>query len=59
MWEIEYATACKLLNYPDKEAPQGGQTLPEVAAGFPVVSKDGKTYVFTISPASSSRTARP
>jgi peptide/nickel transport system substrate-binding protein len=48
MWELEYATACKLFNYPDKEAPEGGQVQPEVATGLPVVSKDGKTYVFTI-----------
>jgi len=50
MWEIEFATACKLFNYPDKEAPEGGQVVPEVAAGLPVVSKDQKTYVFTIKP---------
>lgn len=49
-WEMQYATACKLMNYPDKEAPEGGEVKPEVAAGFPVVSKDGKTYVFTIKP---------
>ena len=36
------------MNYPDKEAPAGGQVLPEVAAGLPVVSRDGKTYTFTI-----------
>jgi peptide/nickel transport system substrate-binding protein len=47
-WELQYATACKLMNYPDKEAPAGGQIQPEVAAGLPVVSKDGKTYTFTI-----------
>jgi ABC-type oligopeptide transport system substrate-binding subunit len=50
MWEIEYATACKLFNYPDKEAPEGGIVVPEVASGPPVVSKDGKTYVFTVRP---------
>jgi ABC-type oligopeptide transport system substrate-binding subunit len=50
MWEIEYATACKLFNYPDKEAPEGGIAQPEVASGPPVVSKDGKKYVFTIRP---------
>jgi len=50
MWELEYATACKLMNYPDAEAPQGGQIQPEVAAGLPVISKDGKTYTFTIKP---------
>ena len=48
MWEIMYAVSCKLMNYPDKEAPAGGQVQPEVAAGLPVVSKDGKTYTFTI-----------
>ena len=48
MWELMYATACKLMNYPDKEAPAGGQVQPEVAAGLPVVSKDGKTYTFTV-----------
>jgi peptide/nickel transport system substrate-binding protein len=49
-WEMQYATACKLMNYPDKEAPEGGEVQPEVAAGLPVVSKDGKTYTFTIKP---------
>jgi ABC-type oligopeptide transport system substrate-binding subunit len=49
-WEMQYATACKLMNYPDKEAPAGGQITPEVAAGLPVVSKNGLTYTFTIRP---------
>jgi peptide/nickel transport system substrate-binding protein len=49
-WELEYATACKLFNYPDKEAPAGSQAQPEVAAGLPVVSNSGKTYTFTIRP---------
>jgi peptide/nickel transport system substrate-binding protein len=47
-WQIEYATALKLLNYPDKPAPLGGRLQPEGAAGFPVISKDGKTYTFTV-----------
>jgi peptide/nickel transport system substrate-binding protein len=47
-WEMQYAAACKLMNYPDKEAPAGGEVQPEVAAGMPVVSKDGKTYTFTV-----------
>jgi peptide/nickel transport system substrate-binding protein len=47
-WELEYATACKLMNYPDKEAPVGGQTRPEVSNGLPVVSNNGKTYTFRI-----------
>jgi ABC-type transport system substrate-binding protein len=37
-----------LLNYPDKPAPEGSQLIPEAATAFPVVSKDGKTYTFTV-----------
>lgn len=47
-WEMEYATCAKLLNYPDKEAPEGSQLVPDAATGFPTVSKDGKTYTFQI-----------
>jgi ABC-type transport system substrate-binding protein len=49
-WEIQYATGCKLLNYPDTNGPRGGQLVPEVAAGFPKVSQNGKTYTFTVRP---------
>jgi ABC-type oligopeptide transport system substrate-binding subunit len=47
-WEIQYATGCKLLNYPDTNGARGGQLVPEVAAGFPKVSNNGKTYTFTV-----------
>ena len=47
-WQLQYAAACKLFNWPDKEGAAGGALTPEVSAGQPVVSKDGKTYVFTI-----------
>ena len=47
-WKLEQATACKLMNWPDKEGDAGTVVTPEVAAGLPVVSKDGKTYTFTI-----------
>jgi peptide/nickel transport system substrate-binding protein len=46
-WWIEYATAAKLYNYPDKAGPAGTQLKPEVASKF-TVSRDGKTYTFTI-----------
>jgi ABC-type oligopeptide transport system substrate-binding subunit len=49
-WQIEYATALKLYNYPDKAAPEGGKIQPEAATGFPVISKDGKTYTITVKP---------
>ena len=47
-WQIEYATALKLYNYPDKAAPLGGKIQPEAATGFPIISKDGKTYTITV-----------
>jgi peptide/nickel transport system substrate-binding protein len=47
-WQVEYATALKLYNYPDKPKPLGGKIQPEGAIGFPVISKDGKTYTITV-----------
>jgi ABC-type oligopeptide transport system substrate-binding subunit len=47
-WEMTYATCLKLMNYPDKNGPQGSQLIPEAAAGFPKVSNNGKTYDFTV-----------
>ena len=47
-WEMMYVTACKLYNFPDKEAPAGSQLQPEVAAGLPVVSNGGKTYTIKL-----------
>lgn len=58
-WELTYATAYKLLNYPDKEAPEGSQLQPEAAAGFPTVSADGKTYTFTIKPGAKFNDGKP
>src|SRR5215203_4046932 len=46
-WWLEYATAAKLYNYPDKTGQAGGLLRPEVASGF-AVSGDGRTYTFTI-----------
>jgi ABC-type transport system substrate-binding protein len=47
-WQIEYATALKLFNYPDEPVPEGSMIVPEAAAGFPVISADGKTYTITV-----------
>jgi peptide/nickel transport system substrate-binding protein len=47
-WWIEYATAAKLMNYPDAPAPRGTRLLPEVAAGPPRVSSGGRVYTFRI-----------
>src|SRR5262249_21580691 len=49
-WKLEQATACKLMNWPDKAGDPGTVVTPEVAAGLPVISKDGKNYTFTVKP---------
>jgi ABC-type transport system substrate-binding protein len=46
-WWLEYATAAKLYNYPDRAGAAGTQLVPEVASKF-TVSKNGRTYTFTI-----------
>ena len=46
-WWLEYATAAKLYNYPDKSGPAGSKLVPEVASKF-AVSNGGKKYTFTI-----------
>jgi peptide/nickel transport system substrate-binding protein len=48
IWQVEYATALKLYNYPDKSGPAGLRLMPEAAAGMPSISGAGKTYTFTI-----------
>ncbi len=47
-WQFEYQTCVKLLNYPDKAAPEGSKLIPEAASALPVVSNGGKTYTFTV-----------
>ena len=49
-WQVLYMTNLMLLNYPDKPAPEGSRLVPDAAAGFPRISKDGRTYTFTIKP---------
>jgi ABC-type oligopeptide transport system substrate-binding subunit len=47
-WSIMYATAGMLMNYPDAPAPRGSRLVPEVAAGFPRISRNGLTYTFQL-----------
>jgi ABC-type transport system substrate-binding protein len=37
-----------LMQYPHRPLPAGLRLAPELAQAYPVVSKDGKTYTFTI-----------
>ena len=48
-WWLEYATAAKLYNWPDRPGPLGNRLVPEVAASF-TVSNHGRTYTFFIRP---------
>lgn len=47
-WSMMYATNMMLANYPEKEGAAGSKLYPEAAEAFPTISKDGKTYTWTI-----------
>jgi peptide/nickel transport system substrate-binding protein len=47
-WLLEGATGANLLRFADAEGSTGSRLVPEVATGFPKVSNNGKTYVFTL-----------
>jgi peptide/nickel transport system substrate-binding protein len=47
-WAILDSVCTKLMYYPDKPDPAGAKLAADGAVGFPSVSKDGKTYVFTV-----------
>ena len=46
-WWLEYATALKLFNYPDRAGPPGSVLRPEAVSSYRV-SRDGRTYTFSI-----------
>jgi ABC-type transport system substrate-binding protein len=47
-WMIGFATCARLYSYPDKGPPEGAVVIPEVATGFPVISKDGRTQTIQL-----------
>ena len=47
-WVLLDTTCARLMAYPDKPPPAGFRLQPEVAAAFPTVSRDGKTYTFKL-----------
>jgi peptide/nickel transport system substrate-binding protein len=47
-WALLDTACARLMAYPDKPLPAGFRLQPEVAAGFPAVSRDGKTYTFRL-----------
>jgi peptide/nickel transport system substrate-binding protein len=48
-WQMEYETCPTLVGYSDRSGTKVGSAItPTGAAGWPVISNHGKTYVFTI-----------
>src|SRR5712691_10728743 len=48
-WAVEDASCALLLHYPiGPPTVQNYSLEPEVATGYPTVSRDGRTYTFTI-----------
>jgi peptide/nickel transport system substrate-binding protein len=45
---LQVATGAKLLSYVDAPARSGARLYPEVAESLPTISKNGKTYTFTV-----------
>ena len=44
----ERATCAPLLGYPDAPPPRGQHLVPEVATAMPTLSRDRRTYTFTV-----------
>src|SRR3954453_6251300 len=49
-WQIEYSTCTKLVTNPEKSGAAGSEVVPDGADAMPVVSKNGRTYTFTVTP---------
>jgi peptide/nickel transport system substrate-binding protein len=47
-WSVIDTTCATLMRYPDRPPPEGFRLAPEVAAGIPRVSRDAKTFTFTL-----------
>ena len=47
-WAVLDTTCARLLTYPDKPPPAAFRVVPEVATGFPRISRDRRTYTFTL-----------
>jgi len=47
-WALLDTTCARLMAYPDKPPPAGFRLVPEVAVDFPKISRNGKTYTFTL-----------
>jgi peptide/nickel transport system substrate-binding protein len=45
---LRRAHCAALLNFPHKPLPAGARLVPELAARWPRISRDGRTYTFTL-----------
>jgi DNA-binding SARP family transcriptional activator/ABC-type transport system substrate-binding protein len=45
---VDYATCAMLLNYPDEPGAGGLRLVPDAARSLPTMSRDGRSYTFTI-----------
>lgn len=49
-WGLLYNTEMTLMNFPSKAGAAGTQLIPQAAASYPTISKNGKVYTFHIRP---------
>jgi peptide/nickel transport system substrate-binding protein len=47
-WAVLDTVCATLMSYPDKPPPEGYKLIPQVAKAHPRVSKDGRTWTFTL-----------
>lgn len=47
-WQIQTATCRLLYRHPSRGAGQAAALVPDAALGFPRISRDRRTYVFTV-----------
>jgi ABC-type transport system substrate-binding protein len=47
-WAVLNTVCATLMAYPDKPPPEGYTLVPEVAKTYPRLSRDGKTWTFTL-----------
>ncbi len=47
-WALIDTTCARLMTYPDRPPPAGFRVVPEVAARFPKISRDLKSFTFTL-----------
>jgi peptide/nickel transport system substrate-binding protein len=47
-WSLLDTTCARLMTYPDKPPPEGLRLVPEVAVDVPRISRNAKTYTFTL-----------